>query len=193
MLHLLTKKGRLSRERAKDLYNKVVRASRNPIFYAAYNVPDTTEGRFEMICLHGGVLVSRLSRPDMGSEGRMLAQAFFDVMFINLDWSIREAGVGDLAVPRRIKKMMSDFKGRSFAYDEAAKVGEGESIHVLTRNLYATTPKPAPEILSAMATYLQNCVAELSKQGLSDVWQGRVHFPNIEPAYQGYSHATQAA
>lgn len=193
MLHLLTKKGRLSREKAKDLYNKVVLASRNPVFYTAYNVPDTTEGRFEMICLHGGILVNRLSRPDMGAEGRMLAQAFFDIMFINLDWSIREAGVGDLAVPRRIKKMMSDFKGRSFAYDEAIKAGAGESIHALTRNLYGSTPKPPPETLSTMATYLQNCVTKLSEQGLSDFWQGHVYFPDLPSSSQGQKYVSQAA
>lgn len=193
MLHLLTKKGRLSREKAKALYHQVVQASRNPLFYAAYNVPDTTEGRFEMICLHGGILVNRLSRPDMGAEGRMLAQAFFDVMFINLDWSIREAGVGDLAVPRRIKKMMSDFKGRSFAYDEAVKSGAGEAVHALTRNLYANTPKPSPDILSVMETYLRTCVAELSGQGLSDFWQGHVNFPSIEQSSQGHRYAPQAA
>lgn len=192
VLHLLTKKGRLSRERAKDLYAQVVKASRNPVFYTAYGIPDTVEGRFEMVCLHGGVLVNRLSRPDMGAEGRMLAQAFFDVMFINLDWSIREAGVGDLAVPRRIKKMMSDFKGRSFAYDEAVKAGGGEVEHALTRNLYADG-KPTPDVLAAMARYLQSCVVELSKQGLSDFWQGRVRFPDADSLSQGYTHAPQAA
>lgn len=194
MLYLFSKKGRLSREKARELYNKVVRHSRSQIFYEGYNVPDTVEGRFEMIAFHGGLLVNRLCRPDMGSEGKMLAQAYFDVMFFNLDWSIRELGVGDLGVPRRVKQMMTAFKGRAFAYDEAVHAGAGEIPHALIRNMYATAPKPAPEILSAMSVYVQNCVAELNKQGLSDFWSGNVSFPNIEENKQGYiNNAHQVA
>jgi len=185
MLYLFSKKGRLSHQKAKELYNQVVRHARSPIFYEGYSAPDTVEGRFEMIALHGGLLVNRLCAPDMGREGRMLAQAFFDVMFFNLDWSIREMGVGDLGVPRRVKQMMSAFKGRAFAYDEAVKVGGGEVKHALIRNLYATSSRPSPETLNAMSAYIMNCVSALRNQGLSDFWLGKVVFPNIEFNQQG--------
>jgi cytochrome b pre-mRNA-processing protein 3 len=170
-----------------------VRHSRSPIFYEGYDVPDTIEGRFEMITLHGGLLVNRLCQPDMGAEGRMLAQAFFDVMFFNLDWSIRELGVGDLGVPRRIKQMMTSFKGRAFAYDEAMKSGKSEIAHALIRNLYATSSRPSAEILNAMAAYMQDCGAVLKKQGLSDFWLGSVEFPHIEDNRQGTSDVHHAA
>ena len=197
MFYLLTKKGRLSRQRARDLYNQIVRQSRSSIFYEGYEVPDTLEGRFEMICLFGGLLVTRLCRPDMGNEGRVLAQAFFDTMFINLDWSIREMGVGDLGVPRRVKAMMASFKGRAFAYDESLRVGQGEVRHVLSRNLYATAPHLSPEVLQVMSAYVMDCASGLNNQGLSDFWQGRVSFPDIEKSlkgnYQGTTNVSQAA
>ena len=193
MLYLFSKKKRLAREKAIDLYNKVVRHSRSPVFFEGYAVPDTVEGRFEMITLHGGLLVTRLCQPDMGPDGKLLAQAFFDVMFFNLDWSIREMGVGDLGVPRRIKQMMTSFKGRAFAYDEALKAGPGEVSHALIRNLYSTVPRPPTEILSAMATYVTECGNALKKQSLSDFWQGNVDFPHIEDNKQGITNVHNAA
>lgn len=195
MLYLLTQKGRLSRTKAKELYQTVLRQSRNPYFYTSFGVPDTLEGRFEIISLHGGLLVNRLCRPDMGREGKILAQAYFDVMFKNIDWSIREMGVGDLAVPRRIKKMMSDFKGRAFAYDEACRSGNSELTHALVRNVFADTQKPSVETLNEFANYVQCCVKELEAQGLSDFWRGQINLPHLNFYNNEYGtyNATQAA
>lgn len=195
MLYLMTQKGRLSRAKAKELFQIVLRQSRDPHFYEMYGVPDTLEGRFEIVSLHGGLLVNRLCRPDMGREGKILAQAFFDVMFKNIDWSMRERGIGDLGVPRRIKKMMSDFKGRAYAYDESCRAGCSELRHALARNVFAETPKPSAEKMKEFSQYIQSCVTELEKQGLSDFWGGRAHFP-VMPSnnnQNGTNNATQAA
>ena len=196
MLYLMTQKGRLSLAKAKELFQIVLRQSRHPHFYEAYGVPDTIEGRFEMVALHGGLLVNRLCRPDMGREGRILAQAFFDVMFKNIDWSMRERGIGDLGVPRRIKKMMADFKGRAFAYDESCRAGCSELTHALVRNVYAETDKPSAEIVKDFSLYIQSCVTELEKQGLSDFWRGIAHYPAL-PSNNNqngiHNNATQAA
>ena len=190
ILSLFSKKGRLARARAADLYTQVVHHSRSPIFYTGYNVPDTFEGRFGMIAMHGGLVVNRLCRPDMGKDGQVLAQAFFDVMFLSLDWSIREMGVGDLGVPRRIKKMMSSFKGLAFAYDEAVRAGDGSVQAVLLRNIYDGTEKPSAEVLNAMAGYISQCAKQLEQQGLDGFWQGQVSFPHIKDNTQGHiSHA----
>lgn len=191
MLYLFTKQGRLTHRQARELYKVVIRSSRNPIFYSDYNVPDTMEGRFEMVALHAGLLVNRLCRPDMGVEGQKLAQAFFDEMFKAIDLSIREMGVGDLAVPKRIKKMMTNFKGRAFAYDEATKANQNEIIHVLSRNIYLTE-KPSSYAIKKFADYVSNCVSSLEKQSLSDFNQGKLLFPSIQPL-NGFINATQAA
>ncbi len=193
MLSLFSKKARLRRQKAAELYSHVVRQARAPIFYEGYGVPDTSEGRFEMIAMHGGLLVNRLCRPDMGSEGQALAQAFFDVMFLSLDWSIREMGVGDLAVPRRIKKMMSSFKGLSFAYDEAVRSGDAEIQHVLLRNIYVSE-RPSADVLAAMSVYVRNCVAVLEAQSLSDFSENKIKFPHIEDVQkEPHPNANQAA
>lgn len=187
-LSLFSKKGRLARDKAADLYTQVVHHARSPAFYANYAVPDTFEGRFEMIALHGGLLVNRLCRSDAGKDGKILAQAYFDVMFLSLDWSIREMGVGDLGVPRRIKKMMSSFKGVAFAYDEAVRASEGDVQNVLLRNVYAQAePQPSPDMLNAMAQYVRHCAESLEKQPLNEFWDGRVSFPQIADTIKGYS------
>lgn len=191
MMYFLTRKGRATREKAKELYSEVVRCARKPVFYAGYNVSDTLEGRFEMIALHGGLLVNRLCREDMGADGRYLAQAFFDVMFINLDWSIREAGVGDLAVPRRIKKMMADFKGRAFAYDEAVRSDFSDVVFAVMRNIYPVEPKPPAAVISAMACYIEQCAKNLEQKTAAEMWQGKFTFPEIEQ--DNPSHVIHAA
>ncbi len=195
MLYLLSQKGRMSRVKAKELFQVALQQSRNSYFYEIYGVPDTFEGRFEMMCLHGGLLVNRLCRPDMGREGKILAQAYFDVMFKNIDWSMRENGVGDLAVPRRIKKLMAGFKGRAYAYDEACRSGTSELTHALSRNIYASNAKPSQDILNQFAQYVQSSVAELEQLGLSDFWRGKISYPTL-PSTQfqyGTDNATQAA
>ncbi|HAJ91001.1 MAG TPA: hypothetical protein DCM27_08365 [Rhodospirillaceae bacterium] len=195
MLYLMTQKGRLSRAKAKELFQIVLKQSRNPYFYESCGVPDTTEGRFEMVALHGGLLVSHLCRADMGRDGKILAQAFFDVMFKNIDWSMRERGVGDLAVPRRIKKLMSDFKGRAFAYDESCRAGCSEVIHALMRNVYMESEMPSSATLNQFSQYVQNCAAELEKQQLADFWRGIVVYPDLSSynTHHESPNATQAA
>lgn len=193
MFNFLKSKRRSALDAARNLYDLIMDQSREPYFYADCKVPDTVEGRFELLALHVGLVVNRLSRSDMGSEGRVLAQALFDVMFRNLDWSLREMGVGDLAVPRRVKRMMESFKGRTFAYDEAVKSGSGEIKHALIRNMYGKVSDPHMDQLEAMADYVQACVSKLDGIGLSDYWRGRVEFPVVQSRIQDYHDIKQAA
>ncbi|HNQ92101.1 MAG TPA: ubiquinol-cytochrome C chaperone family protein [Alphaproteobacteria bacterium] len=179
MFGFLQSKRRTTLETARNLYDLIMDASRQKWFYKDGMVPDTVEGRFEILTLHVGLVVNRLCKPDMGKEGRVLAQTLFDVMFRNLDWSLREMGVGDLAVPRRVKKMMESFKGRTFAYDEALKSGSGEIKHALIRNMYGKVAEPHAAQLDVMADYVQGCADKLDKQGLSDFWMGRVYFSPV--------------
>jgi len=180
MLGFITRQGRNRQRAARQLYAVVMDHSRNPDFYGAYKIPDTLEGRFEVLALHAGLLVNRLSRPDMGKYGREMAQTFFDVMFRDLEWSLREMGVGDLGVPRRVKKMMTSFKGRTFAYDEAAKSGKSEIKHALIRNVYGKVLEPHNSQLEAMADYTMDCIRALDEQGLSDFYMGAVSYPLLD-------------
>lgn len=179
MLYLFTKKGRESRKAAKDLYQSVLRQARQPDLYRIYDVEDTLEGRFEMTALFGGLLMSRLCRPEMGRDGQIIAQAFFDVMFQNMEWGIREYGVGDLAVPRRIKKMMSDFKGRAYAYDEARNLGTGAMAHALARNVFNKNRKISLEKLEELANYVTACSRIINEMSIEDMWSAKISFPAL--------------
>lgn len=179
MLNFFTRQGRNRNKAARQLYRAIMETSRNPAFYEDYKIPDTLEGRYEILALHAGLLVNRLSAPDMGIYGRKLAQKFFDVMFRDVEWSLRESGVGDLAVPRRVKKMMSSFKGRAIAYDEAVKSGKSEVKHALIRNIYGVVKESHLEEIENLAEYTQACVRKLATQGLSDFSQGFISLPSV--------------
>jgi cytochrome b pre-mRNA-processing protein 3 len=91
------------------LYGAIVAQSRQPIFYADWGVPDTLTGRFDMISLHMALVLRRLQQD--GATSREFAQGLFDLFFKDMDRSLREMGVGDISVPKRIEKMGGLFYG----------------------------------------------------------------------------------
>lgn len=122
-------------EPAARLYDLAVRRAREPVFYAALAVPDTPDGRFEMIALHVHLVCRRLIAE--GDAGGALAQTLFDRMFADMDRNLREMGVGDLAVGKRIKRMAQDYFGRAGAV-EAGLQDTGDSLgEALRRNVYS--------------------------------------------------------
>ena len=108
---------RRRRARAQSIYAEIVEQSRLPTFYTALRAPDSIDGRFEMLILHVILLVRRLKRE--GEVGRFLGQSVVELMFADMDGSLREMGVGDLGVGKRVKAMARAFFGRARAYDEA--------------------------------------------------------------------------
>jgi cytochrome b pre-mRNA-processing protein 3 len=98
------------------IYGMIVAQAREPLFYAGLGVPDTVNGRFDMVLLHLWMVLRRL-RPAAG--GAALSQALFDHFCADMDANLREMGVGDLAVPKRMQKFGEAFYGRSAAYDAA--------------------------------------------------------------------------
>src|SRR5262249_51919508 len=93
-----------------SLYGTIVAQARAPVFYQIYGVPDTVNGRFEMIVLHAVLLLRRLSTEP--EPGRVLGQRIFDRFCEDMDANLREMGVGDLAVPRTMKRFGEAFYGR---------------------------------------------------------------------------------
>lgn len=162
------------REEAGTLYGTVVAQSRLPVFYASLGVPDSVDGRFDMIALHAWLVMRRLRRE--GARGpAAAAQALFDTMFADMDRSLRELGAGDLGVGRRVKAMARAFYGRADAYD-AGLAGEVATLEAaLRRNLYGTVA-PAAAHVSAMAGYLRCQDAALAAQPAADIVGGRVAF-----------------
>lgn len=118
------------------VHGKIVAAARQPVLYLEYGVPDTREGRFEMVALHAVLLLRRLR--GCAAPGPAMAQAVSDAVFRNFDANLREMGVGDPSVPKRIKSLAEAFMGRCTAYEAAlAQPGPAVLEAALLRNVYA--------------------------------------------------------
>ena len=104
---------------SNDIYQKIVKFSRNKIFYTKYKVPDTIDGRFDMLVLFTIIIVFRLSK--IKDEGIILSQNIFDIVFKDLDFSLRELGAGDVSVANNMKKLISSYMGRQKIYLKAFK------------------------------------------------------------------------
>jgi cytochrome b pre-mRNA-processing protein 3 len=141
---------------ARAVYGRAVAQARDSAFYAAFGVPDTVDGRFEMLCLHVWLLLRRLRAA--GAKG--MAQAVFDTMFEDMDGSLREMGAGDLGVGRRIKAMGTAFYGRIAAYDAGLAGADGALEDALVRNVWrGEAPDTADP--AALAAYLRRAEAGL--------------------------------
>ena len=170
------------RDAALRLYHAIVAQARAPVFFAGFGVPDTFDGRFELIALHGYLVLNRLKaeRPRTAA----LAQDLFDVMFADFDRGLREMGVGDLGVGRQVKTMAQAFYGRIGAYDEGlAADGPAPLAEALRRNLYGTVTA-ADRDIAGIAAYLRRCVAEIAAQPVARLIAGEVSFAAL-PATAG--------
>lgn len=176
---------RATREAAAEAYRRVVAQARQPVFFADCGVPDTLDGRFELVCLHGFLYLYRLksARP----QANRLAQAFFDTMFADFDRSLRESGVGDLSVGKHVKRMARGFYGRIRAYEAGLERDDSTLDAALARNLYGTLERPPPG-LAAMSAYLHAAAAALDRQPTDDLLAGRVAFA-VLPAVAAASAA----
>ena len=133
------------------LYRSLVNQARSPQFYLNVGVPDTLDGRFDMIVLHMFLIIDRLSAE--GSSAKSLRQELFDVMFDDMDQALREIGVGDLSVGKKIKKMAGAFYGRLGAYDEGLRADDAALFEeALKRNIFPEIDV-APNQIKMLANY----------------------------------------
>ena len=159
---------------ARALYEAIVAQARLPGFYRDFGVPDTLDGRFDMIVLHAFLVLHRLKRD--GQAQGPVGQALFDLMFADMDASLREIGVGDLSVGKKVKRMATGFYGRVAAYEEGLAVTEGKALEeALGRNLYGTV-KPEPAHVVAMARYARRQVEILATVAADGILAGALHF-----------------
>lgn len=159
--------------RAQALYGRAVGRARDPGFYAALGVPDSVDGRFEMIALHVWLLLRRLKAGSPRPSG--LAQAVFDTMFDDMDRGLREMGAGDLGVGRRVKAMATAFYGRIAAYDRGMVPG-GEALEdTLIRNVWrGEAPEGARP--AELAAYLRRADAKLRDTALAALLEAEAPF-----------------
>ncbi len=167
---------RLRRERIGfQLYTAAVAAARDPFFYTELDVPDTLDGRFDLVGLHVGLVIRRLRREPQ-AEAAQLAQKLFDAMFADMDLTLREIGVGDMSVPKRVRAMWEAFHGRSLAYELALESGDmAELEQALARNVWRGEPSAGVARLARVVAALD---AALAAQSGEAVMAGKIVFPS---------------
>jgi len=122
-------------EAALAAYNVIVAQSRHPEFYLNCGVNDDVTGRFDMIALHMTLVFHRLHKGD--ADQRKFAQSLFDLFFKDMDRSLREMGVGDITVPKKVKKMGEVFYGLLGAVKDSYEEKDSPTLATaLNRNLY---------------------------------------------------------
>ncbi|MBX6427040.1 MAG: ubiquinol-cytochrome C chaperone [Variibacter sp.] len=167
------------RKRAQDsivsLYGAIVAQARRPPFYAELGVPDTVEGRFDMIVLHLALVIRRLRAG--APDAQAAAQALFDHFCRDMDHNLREMGVSDLAVPRKMRRIGEAFYGRAAAYDRALDAADdGALAAALARNVFAGAADAAAGP-ARLAAYVRLCGEMLAGQEEAAIAAGSVRFP----------------
>jgi cytochrome b pre-mRNA-processing protein 3 len=170
---------------AECLYAAIVRQAREPAFYGPGRIPDTVEGRFEALSLHGFLLLYRLKSE--GEKGHVLGQEFFDAMFVDIDRNLREIGIGDMGVGPRIKMLAQNFYGRIKSYEDGVTGTPGALEAAIERNLltetataklagFATTASP---FAGVMADYIRRQSKFLAGQGYASLARGEIVFAPV--------------
>jgi len=146
-----------SRGTIETIYGMIVTQTREPVFYRDMAVPDTVDGRFDLLILHLWMVLRRLKVLDGGVE---LSQALFDRFCADMDDNLREMGVGDLTVPKRMQAFGEAFYGRTAAYDLALAGGEEPLAQALCKNILNGQ---GIESARGLARYTQAAIAALSR------------------------------
>src|SRR5215211_4816498 len=157
------------------LYGIIVAQARAPAFYQDYGVPDTVDGRFEMIVLHTVLVLRRIET--MSEPIRRQGEALFDLFCSDMDASLREMGVGDLGVPREMRRIGEAFFGRQAAYVAALAAADRESlIAAVGRNVFRNASSiDGPE---RMAAYICAAVRVLNAIHTEALRSGELVFPD---------------
>jgi cytochrome b pre-mRNA-processing protein 3 len=169
-----------------SLYGTIVAQARKPAFYQSFDVPDTVNGRLEMILLHVVLLLRRLAATDRsGALGQAilgqatlgqatLGQAIFDLFCQDMDANLREMGVGDLSVPREMRRIGEAFYGRQAAYCAALDSKDpGMLDAALARNVLERS-----EGSDKLANYVRAAVRVLAAQDIGELCRGKLEFPD---------------
>ncbi|TKB85373.1 MAG: ubiquinol-cytochrome C chaperone, partial [Mesorhizobium sp.] len=156
------------------LYAQIVAAARQTAFYSAWNVPDTPLGRFEMLSLHMFLFQHRLRGE--GGAAAEVAQVLIDEFFMDVEHSLRELGIGDVGVPKRMRKLAKMFYGRTAAYDDALQRNDHDALAAaLARNVRPDAG--AWPQASQLALYAADASRQLTEQPTESIVSGTVAFP----------------
>ncbi|QBR70358.1 ubiquinol-cytochrome c chaperone [Beijerinckiaceae bacterium] len=152
------------------LHGEIVAVARDPIFFTEYGVEDSFEGRFEMVTLHAVLVLRQLNR--MAPPAPEIAQDLADAVFHSFEVGLREAGVGDISVPKRMKTIAEAFLGRGAVYDLALRAGPPDLAATLARNVYARQKDAG-----RLSLYVEAANQALANVSLKAFTEGEILFP----------------
>ena len=166
--------GKSPTQRSADaLYIRAVEQARQKNFYTDMGVPDTVDGRFDMIALHVFLILRRLKQDYARSQAT--AQALFDTMFTDMDRGLRELGAGDLGVGRRVKVMAKAFYGRVAAYDQGLMSADGKLNEAVLRNIFRDEGDERDRA-HLITSYMREQADALDHQSVDALLEGEVLF-----------------
>ena len=174
---MLFKKKKKIINTATIIYKKIILQSRNKTFYSKALVPDTIDGRFELIILH--FFFINLLLKNKGEQEKSLSEEIISLMFKDFDYNLREMGVGDLSVKKKIYHMSEALAGRIKAYEEAKEKKVKFIEKAIRRNLYGTLEKVNASSLTIMKKYFLDSIKLIKKNNLLEITEKDVIFLDL--------------
>ena len=167
---------RASKALIEQILGEIVAAARRPALYQALGVPDQIDGRFELLTLHAGLVLRRLSA--LGGLADAIAQDLVNSVFTHFDDTLREMGFSDIAVARRLKAMGGAFYGRNAAYAAALDGGSVMNLAAaLARNIYGKRQEDKAQAAEALSRHVAQLDADLATIPIETFATGRFRFP----------------
>jgi cytochrome b pre-mRNA-processing protein 3 len=167
------------RRDAERIYATIAAQARDPAPFRDHGVPDTLDGRFDVLCVLMFLVLRRIGRD--GAVQARLGQDLYAAMFADMDRSLRELGVGDLGVARRVQHMAEGLMGRIKAYGDGLDAADPAVLEAaLRRNLFASAGIAGAPGLTQVATYLRRADSRLAAQPIVALRRDGPDFPNWE-------------
>ena len=163
------------RRDARRIYFRLLEQARSPEFFGPDRFPDDYDGRIDMITLHFAAMMERLNRE--GQDGELLRQAMFDEMKDDFEIALREEGISDTGVKKRIKPMIGHFYDRLKVYTDAFASDDAEG--ALAEAFTARTDGDGSTFERALARYTNAFRGGLAQTSLKDIIARRFTFPDI--------------
>jgi cytochrome b pre-mRNA-processing protein 3 len=166
-----------ARTNAEKLYGAIVAQARLPQFYARLGVPDSLEGRFVILQIHLFAVLHRLKHD--GAEARAIAQELVDLFTKDMETVLREQGVGDLSIPKKVRTVSAATQAFVLTLERAYQAGCGPVLRQAIAEALPEETDGSPDTAAALAHYLEQVVTYLAAQPIETMVAGSLQFPEV--------------
>ncbi len=167
---------RRKEKNAEKLYGAIVAQARLPVFYQEFGVPDTLEGRFVVLSLNLFAVLHRLK--EEGAQGKALSQELADRFKDDMETVLRELGVSDLRIPKKMRGLAASSAALLQAYEDAFESGEGALARAIAKAL-PLEGEAAQAVAARLAHYLRDCVRAFAQEPYAVLGAGTLRFPQM--------------